>query len=44
MRDDLSIEIKLLSAGDEAMLKRVASGMFDHHVQCAVVPEFLAIR
>jgi ribosomal protein S18 acetylase RimI-like enzyme len=38
----MSVEIRLLGAGDEAMLADVAPGVFDHSVQPRLAAEFLA--
>jgi GNAT superfamily N-acetyltransferase len=38
----MTLEIRLLGAGDEAVLADVASGVFDHAVQPALAAEFLA--
>ena len=37
----MAIDIRILSAGDEAMLRRVAPGVFDHDVDPGLSAEFL---
>jgi len=37
----VSVEIRVLGAGDEAVLTRVAPGVFDHEVDPALLSEFL---
>lgn len=38
----MTVEIKLLRRGDDAVLRRVAEGVFDNAVDPALVAEFLA--
>jgi ribosomal protein S18 acetylase RimI-like enzyme len=40
----MTIEIKVLGRGDEAVLRQVAAGVFDHPVEDHLVLEFLADR
>lgn len=40
----MSIEIRRLGPGDEAVLSRVNPGVFDHEVEAALAAEFLADR
>lgn len=38
----MAVEIKILRRGDDAVLRRVAEGVFDNAVEPALVAEFLA--
>ena len=42
MPDDDGLEVRVLRAGDEAVLERVAPGVFDNPIDPALAREFLA--